>query len=322
MPAVTPDEIQDEPTKKRWFAKLAPWWFLVIVVLAAGELLLHVWQTRDALTDEDWRRVRGSLESQIQPPDLVVLSPDWIGPVGRMHLGDALMTPQRVARADESRFPRAFEVAHGCGETEELRDWPIESESRFGTLAVRLRRNPSHRPVIDDLVAHANAGGMRAAIVRAGKEDACHWRKGAPATGHLGFGPAAPAERFHCSNRAWVAETILADLRYRPRRCIYAPPAGNDALRMVFAQVRFGARLEGHHALYVEAERDRQGTPVRISFVHGGQPIGEAVHEDGQGWVEFGFDTPQLTGQSGELVVEVASQNGNRRMYCFEATTR
>ena len=93
-------------------------------------------------------------------------------------------------------------------------------------------------------------------------------------------------------------------------------------MHLQFRDVRFGSRLEGHHALYVEAEREKRGTPVHISFSSGGKVIGEAVHIDGEGWVSFGWDTPELAGRTGELVAEVWSDRAERRVYCFEATTR
>jgi len=304
----------------RWARRL---WFLPVLVFALVELGLHLWQTRDVIQDADWEAVRAKAEAQTEPEDLVVVWPRWVNPLGRMHLGDALMTTERVARADESRFPRATEVSFGSARHPSLDAWSVESEERIGPFVLRRLQNPSPRPVIDDLVARARPPSLQVTKVDRGKKRPCSFRKGAPVTGPLGFGPAAPAERYHCARGAWVGQSVIADLDYAPRRCIYAPPPGGSAvLQLRFASVRFGSRLEGHHALYVEAERDGKGPPVRIAFSSEGRSLGEAVHEDGQGWGGFGFDTPDLEGTTGEIVAEVTSPNARRRMYCFEATTR
>lgn len=312
----------EKPARLHASVPLRRWWFVVVVLVAVLELVLHLVQSRDMIEDADWAAVKSTVETQTQPEDLVVVSPRWVDPLGRMQLGDALMTTRRVARADESRFPKATEVALGGAHSGELESWTVEGETDIGPFVVRRLVNPAYRPIVDDLVAHAQSSKLDVSKVGASSHP-CTWRKGASATGALGFGPAAPAERFHCDRGAWVAETIVADLDYAPRRCIYAPPpGGNDVLRLRFHEVKFGKRLEGHHALYVEAERDRKGSPIHISFSSGGNTLGEARHEDGQGWVEFAFDTPSLAGTTAELIAEISSKNGSRRMYCFEATTR
>jgi hypothetical protein len=116
--------------------------------------------------------------------------------------------------------------------------------------------------------------------------------------------------------------SVVADLDYVPHRCIFAPPPGNAPLHLRFADVRFGHTLHGHHALYVEAERDKKGAPVTISFKTGGSTLGTVVHRDGEGWKPFELDTSALADQKGELDVEITSPGGDRRLYCFEADTR
>jgi hypothetical protein len=46
------------------------------------------------------------------------------------------------------------------------------------------------------------------------------------------------------------------------------------------------------------------------------------VHRDGDGWKPFEVDTSELAGKTTELVAEVSSPGGDRRLYCFEADTR
>ena len=309
------------PPRRKTRARFLKWLFVAVPVIGLVELVAHAFQTLPVATEQDWIAARQAVTQRVKPDDLVVIAPGWLDPVGRMQLGDALMTEERVARADESRFPRAVELALGGSRTASLKAWAVTEEERVGPFTVRTLGNPAQEKVIDDLVAHEKQ--LVAVQVVGGKEQPCARRQTGAATGPLGFGPAAPAERLHCAQGAWVGATILADLDYAPRRCLFAPPPGGQGvLEIRFGDVRFGKKLQGHHALYVEAERDRKGTPVRIEFEHEGQMLGAAVHEDGQGWVGFSFDTASLAGRTGALKARISSARGDRRMYCFEATTR
>jgi hypothetical protein len=312
-----------EKTESLGLRRLWKWLLLLVPVLGVTELVTHWTQTRTTMDDEAWAAVRVHVRERIQPADLLVFAPSWVGPVGRMQLGDELVTLERGAYADVSRFARAFEVSTRGQRHEALRDWPQVEQTQVGALRVRLLSNPAYREVLDDLVAHDTADGMQVELVLGGRAQPCDRKRLGPATGALGFGPAVPAERFVCPQGAHVATTVMPVLDYSPRRCLHAPPPGADGvLRLRFHDVQFGTRLVGHHALYVEAERDRQGAPVRIEFSVDGRVLGSADHEDGDGWTCFELNTSQLAGQRGELVAEVSSRSGHRRVYCFEATTR
>ena len=138
-------------------------------------------------------------------------------------------------------------------------------------------------------------------------------------SGGLGFGPAIPRDRFACASGTFVGVSVVADLDYVPHRCVYAPPMGGTT-RLRFLGVRFGRALSGHHALYVEAEHTK-GAPVTTTFSVGDTTLGTAVHRDGEGWKQFEFDTAQLSGKQEDLTADITS-SGERRMYCFEVTTR
>jgi hypothetical protein len=298
------------------------WAFVAIPAVAIIELVAHARQTAPEATAEDWRAAREAVKSMVQPEDLVVVAPWWAEPIGRMHLGDEIMTLPRVARADVDRFPRAIEIAQGGRHTDELKGWATESKRDVGGLTIRVLKNPSPRKVIDDLVSHV--GGKMKVF---NQDQQCHWGLSGVDSGGIGHGPAVPAGRYNCPNGGFVSTTVLADLDYRPRRCIYAPRpesgGGSSVTKIVFEDVAFGTSLVGHHGIYVEAERGKNGAPVTIQFDAGGQTLGRAVHVDGDGWKGFELLTPpDLAGKRGELTALVSAPNGNRRMYCFEATTR
>lgn len=303
------------------------WVFAAVPLLAVIEIVLHVRQSTGAPKDEAWLAARAVVRELTKPEDLVIIAPRWEEPIARMNFGDELMTLERVARADDDRFPRAIEVSLRGARAPEVRAWREESRRDVGDFTVRVLANPAHRPVKDDLVSRVGAPGpkgMRVFRVDQGGETECPFTQGAPDTGGIGHGPAVPAGRYACPGGGLASLTVLADLEYRPRRCIYAPPTGAPVvLRIKFPQVTFGSSLAGHHGIYVEAERVPGGVPVTLSFKAEGQPVGKAVHHDMMGWRAFEHLTPpELAGKEGELVAEISAQNGQRRSYCFEATTR
>jgi len=311
--------VDGEPSKTPNRGRWQRWAFAAVPAVGLLELGAHLVQTNSVAPDGDWNAARDCVASQARPEDLVAFAPRWADPLGRQHFGTALATLEREARADETRFPRAFEVSIRGAHLAVFDGWRRAGEQRFGRVTVTTWENPAPAQVLDDLVSMVDPQHLR--VVRG--EGECTFTHGAVQSGNLGFGPAVPGDRFTCPGGAFVGASVVADLDYYPHRCIYAPPPGGNApLRLRFQGVRFGRTLHGHHALYVEAERDRKGAPVTITFRVDDSTLGSVVHHDGDGWKPFEFDTSALAGQTGELVAEIASPSGDRRMYCFEADTR
>jgi hypothetical protein len=276
----------------------------------------HAVQTRSVVPDRDWTAARDYVRAQARPEDLVAFAPRWADPIGRELFGPELATLEREARADESRFPRAFEVAIRGAHLPGMDGWGREAERRFGGVTVTRWANPAPARVIDDLVSLVGPDRMR---VSSGGRD-CPLLHGSPQSGGLGFGPTIPGDRFVCPGGSFVGVSVVADPDYLPHRCIYAPPTGGAPLRLRFLGVRFGRTIHGHHALYVEAEHFK-GAPVTIAWSKDDAVIGSVVHRDGDGWKPFEFDTADLAGNQADLVADIAS-SGDRRTYCFEADTR
>lgn len=286
------------------------------------ELGAHLWQTSTVVPDADWQRARDIVRAAAKREDLITFAPRWTDPVGRLHFGDELATLERVARPDVERFPRAFEVSVRGGRDPELKTWKVASEERAGGVTIRTLENPGFVPVIDDLMWHVNAEGMQVSRRDARGETPCGWSSGAAMAGGLGAGPATPRDRFNCQH-APVGISVIADLDYYARRCLMAPPPGGTAaLVITFRNVKFGDVLHGHHGLYVEAERNKDGAAISIQFRSGDKSLGKVVHRDGEGWKPFDLPTNDLKGQSADLTAEVTAGSGNRRMYCFEGITR
>jgi len=283
----------------------------------------HLVQTRSSAPRQDWEAARAYVESHATPDDLVAFAPRWVDPIGREMFGASIATLRREARPDETRFPRALEVAIRGEHLPELAGWRRAEEHRFGRVAVTTWDNPAPARVLEDLVSLVDPQRLRVSRIDGGRETECAASRSGVQSGGLGFGPAVPGDRFSCPGGGFVGASVLSDLDYVPRRCIYAPPpGGTGALRLRFLNVQAGRTLHGHHAIYVEAERDRRGAPVTITFKVNASIIGTVTHKDGDGWREFEFDTSDLSGQRVDLVAEISAPSGDRRQYCFEADTR
>jgi hypothetical protein len=300
----------------KWVTVWRTWAFAAVPAVGLLELGAHVVQTHSVVPDGDWAAAREYVRAQTRPEDLVAFAPRWADPIGREHFGPAIATVLREARADESRFPRAFEVAIRGAHLATLRGWRRADERHFGGVTVTTWVNPAPALVLDDLVSLTGPERLRVSV---GDRD-CPFAHTPPQSGGLGFGPAIPGDRFVCPTGGFVGVSVVADLDYIPHRCVFAPPSGGGAMRLRFLGVRFGRALHGHHALYVEAEH-LKGAPVTIAFSIRGIAIGNAIHRDMEGWKAFELDTTDFAGKQEDLVADIAS-SGDRRLYCFEADTR
>lgn len=296
--------------------------FAVVPAVGLLELGAHVVQTHSVAPDTDWQAARGFVETHAAPDDLVEFAPRWADPVGREQFGPRIANLQREGRADVTRFPRAFEVSIRGMHADDLDGWIREGVERFGRVTVTTLKNPSLVPLVDDLVSHADGLHMRVSRIDGARESECSFGKQSPISGGLGSGPAVPGDRFVCPGGSNVGASVVADLDYMPHRCLYVPNAGDATFRVRFLDVTLGQSIRGHHALYVESERKKEGAPVTITFRIGDTTLGSVVHRDGDGWRAFEFDTSAFAGQHADVVADVVSPGGRNRAYCFEANTR
>jgi hypothetical protein len=299
------------------------WAFAVVPALGLIELTAHAVQTQSVAREADWKSARDYVAVQAKPEDLVAFAPRWADPLGSEYFGPQIATIERVARADETRFARAFEVSIRGAHLPAFAGWRRVGEQRFGAVSVTRWENPTPVTVIDDLVSMVGPHTVHVSRIDPPHGSDCPFVRSSMLSGGLGFGPTIPADRFVCPAGGLVVATVVSDLEYVPRRCVYAPPPGGPgAIRLRFPGVRMGHALHGHHGLYAEAERHRTGAPVTLTFRVGDAVLGSVVHHDGEGWKPFEFDTSDLAGQRLDVTVETSSPSGEGRMYCFEADTR
>jgi hypothetical protein len=295
-----------------------------IPVVGLLELAAHVVQTHSVVSERDWRAAREYVALRAHPEDLIVFAPRWADPLGREYFGSSLATFEREARSDETRFPRAFEVSIRDAHLGFLAAWRKAGQERFGAVLVSTWQNPAPAPLLDDFVSMVKPDRLHASVVQGNRETDCAFTPNAQVnSGGLGSGQAVPAQRFACPGGAVVGTSIVADSDYYPHRCIYAPPPGGaTALRLSFLGVEIGHTLRGHHGLYIETDPNPQGPVVTVTFRVADSIVGQSMHRGGDGWKPFEFDTSGLAGRRADVVVDIGVSNGDRRPYCFEASTR
>lgn len=326
MPVVVPEEKSPEKQPSPTIPPWKRWAFAIVPAVGVIELVLHVAQTHGAPSDADWERAKLEISLTAKPEDLVVVAPDWVDPLAREKLGGDILTIEREARPDATRFPRAIELSMRGKHLVEFAQWKVAQTKDVGPFVLTTFENPAPMKVIDDLLSHMASRKMK--VFRLDRPDGYGWGSECQRqllgseSGNIGFGPAIPADRFTCKGGEIVGISVVPDLDYVPRRCFLAPPPGNATVRVEFSEVHFGKALHGHHGISVHAERDLTGAPVNILFRSGPIVLGKYVHRDGDGWKGFEADTSDLAGTVGELAVEISATNGANRQYCFEADTR
>lgn len=83
---------------------------LLLVVLSLWEVCATPRSAASVPSDALWRRAEKIVRAAWRPGDLIVFAPDWVDPVGRLHLGD-LIPIDMAARMDAARYGRIWEIS-------------------------------------------------------------------------------------------------------------------------------------------------------------------------------------------------------------------
>lgn len=299
---------------RRW-GSFAP---LALPVIAVLEIVLHfVWAARAPALDgydvleEPLRRLR-------QHGDAVVVTPRWAEPMVRRALGDEGLTLAALAGPGRGS---AVEVSLFGSTSEELEGWIVQSEERIGSFSVRRYHDPHHTPAVVDFVDAFEGVAARPAVHLV-PGAACMFNPLAqPVAGDLGGHPTWPRERYVCPGPPAVTAgvTVIADERWRPRRCVLAHPPAEGELAIRFSRVVLGRRLVGHGGLYWMTERARRGVPIQLRVEVDGAEVGVFIHADGDGWSPFEMDLGPPSAEPRDVVFFVSSPGQRDRDFCFEA---
>ena len=301
-----------------WFWWIRSWWpALIILMIVVVELVGH-WIIRSRIPKvDDWNAATAWIHQEAGEKDAFLAAPTWADPLMRLHLGD-LLSLENAARSDLAPFERLWEISIRGHRSDAVEREPDVVRS-FGTVMVR-RWELGSSSVLYDFNAHT-----RDAEVRAG-DRSCSWRRMSPQQGGIWQGPLWPSERFFCGPQSWlwVGDTIIEDLDFQPRRCIWQHPRADGPVVSIFRDVPLGQRLVFYGGLYYAHEREQTRPEVTARILVDDIEIGRLVHRDGDGWKRVELD-PTPLGESkerGDVTVEVTADNPDMRTLCWAATTR
>jgi len=138
---------------------------LVVVAVALWETCATYRDAHAVAGDDDWDRAAAVVRAQFQPGDLIVFAPDWVDPVGRLHLGD-LVTIDMAARMDAARYARIWELSiRGARAPETDGLAPAFSQDADGVAVRRYDRTPVQVVAdVRDRLATAKIDGGRATL--------------------------------------------------------------------------------------------------------------------------------------------------------------
>jgi hypothetical protein len=303
---------QSAETQRLWGS--GAW--LLVFVLAVTELAGHAVIRARVPDGDEWERAAAYVGPRLSSKDAVTVAPPWADPLVRRAIGERMSLGQ-AASGDLASYERLWAFTLRGHRPKGAPDRPPDVLHRFGRVHV-LRWDLGPSPVVFDFVEQVY--GAKVSLGEGAR--ACPLRTGAPRGGGLGAGPAVPAARFECDARRpwlWVGSTVLEDLDLEPRRCVWQHPQGPEPVRVTYEDVPLGDRLVLHAGLYYEHERKRTGGPVHLQVRVDGEPVGEMVHRDGDGWKPMEMRL-QRRADRGRVEIEVTARRPHLRSLCWAAT--
>jgi hypothetical protein len=304
----------------------SPWLLLSVPALGLIELLGHLYFRERTPKLDDYSQLEPEVEKLRGPGELVTVSPYWAEPNLRWALGDSLMPLADVARPDDSRYPAVVEVLLP-GHATEFSKWELETVKEVGKFRIEKRNNPDYTPVLYDFGQHLKPGEAEVEL-RHGSEvrEVCGYNRNARVSnGALGGHPTFPKERFQCGKEEWdfVGSTVIEDQNYRPRRCIWAHPSPGSVTKVIrFPKAKLGKEIAGYLGIPYLVDREQKGKPVTLSVSVAGEVVGQAEHNQGQGWHSFALDTTKFAGTEQAVEFRVDAKSIRYRTLCFHADVR
>jgi hypothetical protein len=298
-------------------------------LVAIGELVAAQIQRRAVPTDDDWRAAAAAAKSEKRPGDVVIVAPHWAGPLGRKAIGEvdpSLTDLATVARSDLETAGRVLELSIRGKTDPQARGFRLASERRFGRVSLRVLENPKPERLVRDLADEIGPDLVVERVAPNGTREACRWEDAGPEMPSLFGGPSTPASRWICppGDPVWsfVGTTVITDLNYRPRRCIFMHPSLANAT-VTFPPRKIGAKVVGYVGLHAFVEREGGRAPVAVRISVDGRAVAETRHVDGDGWLRFEGSTAEFAGTDRPVTIEAwAEGNPQLRVACVAAQLR
>ena len=246
-----------------------------VLSVAVLECVVSALVYRSPIDEEDWR----ALDQALDPELPVYLATDWLDPVARMESAQ-LARLENLARPDLHGASR-FAVVGFSGDAwserlqADLEDLPapqVEDERSFGALQLTTYSLTTGAQQ-DDLLSQP------ARLAVSNRDGKCRGRNG----------------RFTCGrgrNANAKVEPTVAEIDYRPRRCLGVDVDDGDEVHVQVPDFAFGDVLRGHLGFDDFNMRLRSDATVSLTVKADGSPIGRWSFSDAQGWAAFAVATP------------------------------
>lgn len=129
---------------------------ILLVLIALWEIVATRCDATSVPGDAAWDEAAAEVRAGYQRGDLIVFAPDWVDPVGRLHLGD-LIPVDVAARMDAAKFPRIWELAiRGAHHADTAGLDPVATSDHGGVIVRRYERTPA--VVLADFLDRPNSG--------------------------------------------------------------------------------------------------------------------------------------------------------------------
>ena len=116
---------------------------LLLVVISLWEVCAAHRDAGSVPGDAAWQAAAQRVRADYRAGDLIVFAPDWVDPVGRMHLGD-LIPIAVAARMDAARYGRIWELAiRGARSPDTAGLEPVATDEHDGVSVRRYERAPA-----------------------------------------------------------------------------------------------------------------------------------------------------------------------------------
>lgn len=318
----------------------------VVPLVAVWELVTAQRQHRAVPTDADWRAAAAAAAQAKRPGDMIVVAPRWAEPFGRKALlevahppsaggatneaifGDkSLVDLRMVGRSDFDTVPRVLELSIRGKDDPQLKGFRLVGTQRFGTVELRTFENPKPEKLLRDLVSEVDQTARLERVAPDGSVEVCRWETEASQhIPNLFAGPVSPKKRWLCPpfdpGWSWVAETVITDLDYVPRRCVMMHPTLSNTT-IVLPPKPIGQRVVAYVGKHVYVEREKRLSPVHVRISVAGKEVAHRFHQDGDGWARFEGSTAAWAGTSQPVKIELWAEGSPQfRVACVAAELR
>ena len=314
----------------------------ILPVTAVWELVAGEVQHRRVPKRDDWGAAASAAIAAHKPGDVILVSPRWAEQHGRMAVAgfrvpdattpetaiDRFFDVHVAARPDLEIYTRALELSIRGKNDPQTKGWSLVSEQKFGDVALRILQNPAPHALVRDLTDEIDATASVSHVGPNGPQ-ACRWEEGG--TQHmpaLFAGPVPPPKRFLCPpsdpNWTYVAPTVITDLAYLPRRCIFMHPHEFDVTTIELPPRPIGQRVVAWIGIHVYQERELKFAPILARISVGGKEVASVTHNDGDGWLRFEGSTAEFSGSAQPVKLELWADKGQTqfRTACMAAQLR